>query len=265
MADITQHNRAAWNAESTGGESPWCVPIASEIVAQARQGRWELFLTPMRPVPRAWFDGLEGKRVLALASGGGQQVPILAAAGAKVTSFDLSEAQLDKDRLVSEREGLEIRYEQGDMADLSRFGDGSFDLVFNPVSNVFAEDVNAIWRECHRVLRSNGRLLAAFMNPDFYLFDHDALEQGGVKEVRYRLPFSSVRDLPPRLYDRRVDEGEAFEFSHSLDEQIGGQIAAGFVIEGFFEDRWNDAATPLNSYMPTTFATLAVKRDGSEA
>ncbi len=260
MQDITQHNRAAWNAESTDGESPWCVPVGAEIIAQARDGYWEIFLTPTRPVPRNWFGELEGKRVLALASGGGQQVPLLAAAGADVTSFDLSEAQLDKDRLVADREGLEIRYEQGDMADLSRFGDASFDLVFNPVSNVFVESVNAVWRECFRLLVPGGRLLTGFMNPDFYLFDHDALEQGGVPEVRYRLPFSSVRDLPPRLHDQRIDQGEAFEFSHSLDDQIGGQLAAGFVIEGFFEDRWNDAATPLNPYMPTTFATLAVKR-----
>ena len=100
------------------------------------------------------------------------------------------------------------------------------------------------------------------MNPDFYLFDHDALERGGALEVRYELPFTP-RSLPPRLYDRRIDDREAFEVSHSLDEQIGGQIAAGFSIEGFYEDRWNDAATPLNRYMPTTFATLAVRRTGT--
>ena len=114
-----------------------------------------------------------------------------------------------------------------------------------------------VWRECHRVLAAEGRLLAGFMNPDFYLFDHDALEQGGALEVRYRLPFVSQRDLPPPLYERREDGNEAFEFSHSLDAQIGGQIRAGFRIDGFYEDRWNDAATPLNAYMPTTFATLA--------
>ena len=260
MRDITQHNRAAWDTESTDGDSPWCVPVSRAIIEEARQGRWDISLTPMRPVPRSWFGELAGSRVLALASGGGQQVPLLAAAGADVTSFDLSDEQLGKDRLVAEREGLRVRIEQGDMVDLSRFDSGSFNLVFNPVSNVFAEDVDRIWRECHRVLTDGGRMLAGFMNPDFYLFDHDALEQGGAPEVRYRLPFSSVRDLPPRLYDQRVDQGEAFEFSHSLDVQIGGQIAAGFTIEGFFEDRWNDAATPLNPYMPTTFATLARKR-----
>ena len=45
-------------------------------------------------------------------------------------------------------------------------------------------------------------------------------------------------------------EGEALEFSHSLDEQMGGQLAAGLVVAGFYEDRWSEEATPLNSYMP---------------
>lgn len=261
MNDITQHNRRAWNAESTDGDSPWCVPVASAIVSQAKAGNWEVFLTPLKPVPRNWFGDLDGAKLLGLASGGGQQVPVLAAAGAKVTSFDLSEEQLDKDREVAERDGLDIAFAQGDMADLSRFEDSSFDVVFHPVSNVFVPDVNVVWRECFRVLRPGGRLLAGFMNPDFYLFDHDALEKGGALEVRYRLPFSAPRDLPPRLFDQRRDRNEALEFSHSLDDQIGGQLKAGFSIEGFFEDRWNNAATPLNAYMPTTFATLARRRD----
>lgn len=257
MQRIVRHNQKAWDVESDSGESPWCIPVAPAIVDAAKRGDWEVFLTPQKPVPREWFGDVEGARVLCLASGGGQQVPVLAAAGASVTSFDLSALQLDKDRETSARAGLTVEFEQGDMTDLSRFADGSFDVVFNPVSNVFVPDATVVWRECHRVLAPAGRLLAAFMNPDFYLFDHDALEQGGALEVRYRLPFASQRDLPPRLHDRRVDRNEAFEFSHSLDTQIGGQIRAGFSIVGFYEDRWTDAATPLNAYMPTSFATLA--------
>jgi SAM-dependent methyltransferase len=257
--NVLEHNRAAWNRQSTSGESRWCDPVSSDDVGRARTGELALILTPTIPVPAAWLGNLERARVLCLASGGGQQAPLLAAAGAKVTSFDASDEQLAKDALVAEREGLELRTERGDMADLSRFGDGVFDLIFHPVSNVFAEDVMRVWRECHRVLAEGGRLLSGFMNPDFFLFDHEDIEAGGPLEVRFALPFADSRDLEAERLEARIAAGDALEFSHSLDAQIGGQIAAGFLIAGFYEDRWDDAATPLNAWMPTSMATLAIK------
>lgn len=218
-----------------------------------------MVLTPNRPVPARWLGDVRGRRVLCLASAGGQQAPILAAAGADVVSLDASEEQLAKDELVARRDGLELRTVRGDMADLSRFGDGSFDFVFHPVANAFVEHVQPVWRECHRVLAGGGRLLAGFMNPDYYLFDHDALERGEPLTVRFALPHADVRDLPPELLRERIAREEPLEFSHSLDEQIGGQIYAGFLIAGFYEDRWDAQSTPLDAYLPTSMATLAIR------
>ncbi len=262
-ADVVRLNRAAWDRQSSGGDSPWVQPVDADTIARARDGDWQLILTPTLSVPAAWFGEIEEARVLGLASGGGQQMPVLAAAGARVTSFDNSAEQLAKDTQVAEREGLDMRFEQGDMADLSRFADASFDLIFHPVANVFCADILPVWRECLRVLRPGGRLLAGFMNPCFYLFDHDAIEQGARPSVEFRLPYSDIATLSDEEIQRRVAQGEAVEFSHSLDTQIGGQLQAGFVITGFYEDRWDDAATPLNAYMPTSMATLAVKPEGT--
>jgi SAM-dependent methyltransferase len=197
--------------------------------------------------------------VLCLASGGGQHAPLLAAAGARVTSFDASEAQLAKDAAVAKRERLDLLTVRGDMAKLGCFPDGAFDLVFHPVSNVFVPDVRPVWRECHRVLRAGGRLLAGFMNPDFFLFDHERIEGGGPLEVAFALPYADVTHLPADRLQQRIDASEALQFGHSLDAQIGGQIEAGFAIAGFYEDRWDEAATPLNRYMPTSMATLAIR------
>jgi len=259
MTDLLQHNREAWNRQSESGESPWCEPVSAEVIAAARRGEWRVILTPNIAVPRQWFGELSGRRVLCLASGGGQQAPVLAAAGAQVTSFDNSDAQLAKDAAVAVREGLAIDLERGDMADLSRFADGSFDLVFHPVSNVFVADPRPVWRECHRVLAPGGRLLAGFMNPDYFLFDHEDIERGGPLTVRFALPYSDLDDLPSERLAARLAAGDALEFSHSLDTQIGGQLAAGFVIAGFYEDRWNERATPLDRHMPTSLATLAIR------
>ncbi len=261
MSDVLTLNREAWNNQSRDASSPWVQPVNADVIAQARKGDWQVILTPTLPVPASWFGDVTGKSVLGLASGGGQQMPVLAAAGAEVTSFDNSPEQLARDREVAEREGLEMHFVQGDMADLSAFPDECFDLIFHPVSNVFCEDILPVWTGCHRILRPGGRLLSGFMNPCFYLFDHEAIENGSAMEVRFPLPYSDPEHLSRAQIEARVASGEAVEFSHSLDTQIGGQLAAGFVVAGFYEDRWDDEATPLNGFMPTSMATLAVKPD----
>ncbi|MEO1334092.1 MAG: class I SAM-dependent methyltransferase [Myxococcota bacterium] len=255
--DPTLHNKEAWNKESTE-QSEWCTPVSADIIASARRGEWHIILTPNKPVPREWFPDLDGARVLGLASGGGQQCPVLAAAGAQVTSFDNSEVQLSKDRLVAEREGLSIATELGDMADLSRFDDASFDLIVNPCSNLFTPDLTPVWSEAFRVLAPGGALLSGFMNPAYFIFDRD-LDDDGVLEVKYRLPYSDLHSLPEARRDRKVRQGEALEFSHSLQTQIGGQLKAGFLLTDLYEDDWSDEATQLNRFMPTTIATRAIK------
>ncbi len=180
-----------------------------------------------------------------------------------VTSFDNSPAQLAKDKLVADRDGLEIQLVLGDMADLSCFDDASFDLIFHPVSNVFSQTIRPVWQHCQRVLKNSGRLLSGFMNPDFFLFDHYDIEAGGPLEVRFALPNADIDLLGPAELAKRTARGIALEFSHSLDDQIAGQIDAGFIIAGFFEDKWDIEATPLNAYMPTSMATLAIKTNDS--
>ncbi|MDG1704691.1 MAG: class I SAM-dependent methyltransferase [Pseudomonadales bacterium] len=263
--DIVKHNQIAWDNQSRQQQSPWVQPVSPEEVAAARSGIWQVVLTPKKTVPAEWFGNLKHQQVLGLASAGGQQVPIFAAAGAQVTSFDNSLEQLDKDKLVAEREGLNIALEQGDMADLSRFQDETFDLIFHPVSNVFSEHILPVWRHCARILRPGGRLLSGFMNPDFFMFDHEDIDAGGPLEVSFSLPFADIEQLSHKQIMALQQRGEALEFSHSLQSQIGGQLEAGLMIAGFYEDRWDTQATLLNDYMPTSMATLAIKPESPVA
>ncbi len=256
--NVQEYNSAAWDRLAENGIE-WSVPVSAETIAKARGGDWEVILTPIKSVPREWFGDIKGKDVLCLASGGGQQAPILAAAGANVTSFDNSAKQLELDKLVSERENLHIRLEKGDAADLSRFADASFDLIFNPCSNCFMANLAPVWRECFRVLRRGGALLTGFNNPIVYIFDAAAEENEGVLRVRHRLPYSDTESLNEEEKAARIAKNDPFEFSHTLDAQIGGQIAAGFMIAGFYEDYWTDEARLLNKYAPTFISTRAIK------
>jgi SAM-dependent methyltransferase len=254
--DPVAHNRAAWDRE-VDTDNEWTRPVGAEVIARARAGDWSVVLIGYEPTPRDWFPAeLAGTAVLCLASGGGQQGPVLAAAGATVTVFDNSPRQLGRDEEVAAREGLAIRTVLGDMRDLSVFPDASFDVVFNPVSNVFCPDLAPVWRESFRVLRLGGVLLTGFMNPDIFIFDA-AAEDRGEFVVRHPLPFSSL-DLSDAERLRTYQDGP-IEYSHSLTEQIGGQLAAGFTLTHLFEAPHHAGATA--AYMSGYFATRAVKRE----
>lgn len=253
--NIRQYNRGAWDREVEHGNE-WTVPVSTEVIADARQGRWKVLLTETKPVPREWFPELRGLDVLCLASGGGQQAPVLAAAGANVTVFDNSPKQLEQDRKVAERESLDLSTVEGDMADLSRFVDESFDLVFHPCSNLFVADVRPVWKEAFRVLRRGGVLLAGFLNPAIFIFDAGLAEQG-ILQVRHKLPYSDVDNLTEEERERFIERGEPLEFGHTLEDQLGGQTDAGFAITGFYEDHHRTHA--VAKYTPTYLATRAIK------
>jgi SAM-dependent methyltransferase len=255
-ADVFDYNREAWNSQVRKGNQ-WTVPVDEDVVAAARKGDWQIVLTPEKAIPRNWFPNqLEGCQILCLASGGGQQGPILAAAGADVTVFDLSPDQLERDRQVADREDLDLKTVEGNMQDLSIFADETFDLIVHPCSNTFVPDVNPVWREAYRVLKAGGRMMAGMINPLLFLFDEADLEQGRF-EVKYKQPYSDLETADEATLQRYKDEQEPLVFGHSLTDQIGGQLRAGFKLIDFYEDTWPDY--PISKFTDSMFATLVEK------
>ena len=256
QADVREYNREAWNRQVEEG-NPWTRPVSHEEVEAARRGEWSVLLTETKPVPRDWFPAdLAGVDLLCLASGGGQQGPILAAAGARVTVYDNSTRQLGQDRAVADREGLEIETVEGDMRDLSAFAAARFDLLFHPVSNIFVPDLQPVWEEAYRVLRPGGALLAGFVTPHLYIFDLPRADEGEIV-VRHSLPYSDLDSLTAEERQVYIDRGDPLEFSHTLEECIGGQLAAGFRLTAFYDDAHRTFA--VAKHFPTYFATRAVK------
>ncbi|WP_394824610.1 class I SAM-dependent methyltransferase [Pendulispora albinea] len=256
--DIVTHNREAWDNYARTGNR-WTVPVSREEVEAARRGEWAIVLTPHKPVPRAWFPRVRGAKVLALAGGGGQQGPILAAAGYDVTVFDNSPAQLAQDRKVAERDGLALVTVQGDMADLGCFESESFDLIVHPCSNCFVPDVHPVWREAYRVLRYGGALLAGFADPILYAIDTE-LEKLEIAQLQHAIPYSDMVTFTEEQRRLCAEAGEPLQFGHTLEDQLGGQTDAGFLIAGYYGDKHLQGEV-VSKYMPCFGVTRALKLD----
>ena len=257
--NIERVNRHAWN-KATAERCPWVRPVSKETIDRARSGDWAVTLAGPRAVPDRWFGEMENRLILCLGSGGGQQAAVLAAAGAEVTSLDISDEQVRRDQEMSDEHALGIHCVQGTMTDLSRFAENSFDVVFNPVSIIYIDDLQSLWRECRRVLKPKGRLMVGTVNPHSFLFeDNEGVGDKGLVAT-YSLPFVEEEVLPADEVRRAMARNMMFCRSHTLEEIIGGQTRAGFAITHFIESRRTDARAPsINRLCPTYFATLAVK------
>ena len=250
-----KYNEEAWNLLVRSGNQ-WTIPSSDNVIASARNGVVNIVLTPVRPVPEHWYPA-KGSKVLGLASAGGQQGPVLAAAGFDVTIFDNSPAQLEQDRMMSEKFNLGIKTVQGDMADLSMFADETFDLVFNPCSTCFVPDVVQVYKEASRVLKKGGIFMTGFTKPVYYLFDI-ALAEKGIFTLKYESPYSDLTSLNDEELKFFLDQNEPMVFGHSLEAHINGQLKAGLQITEIMEDNWG-GNNPIDKYFPPFVATRAVK------
>ena len=228
----------------------WGKPISHECFDRAKNREWDVLLTPTKPVPHEWLGELKGKRILGLACGGGQQMPVFAALGAICTVLDYSPLQLESERMVAEREGYDIRIIRGNMTKRLPFEDGEFDIIFHPVSNCYVEEVRPIWKECFRVLKPGGRLLAGTDHYINYIVDSEE------ERIINSLPFNPLRNPDHR---RRLEAADAgIQFSHSLEEQIGEQLEAGFQLLALYEDT-NGEGRLHEMNIPTFLAMLSLK------
>jgi len=230
----------------------WGKPISHEEFTEAKKGNFKLVLTPNIAVPNDWYPkDMSGQKILGLASGGGQQMPILTALGAECTVFDYSQKQLDAETEVAKREGYDINVVRGDMTKKLPFDDESFDMIIQPVANCYVEDVQHVWEESARVLKKGGRLLVGMDNGINYIFDKTETK------LYHSLPYNPLKD--DSVNEEFPPEEEGIQFSHTLDEQLRGQIKAGFQIVDLYEDT-NSEGKLHDFNIPTFWASYSIKK-----
>lgn len=247
--DTTAIERQWDDSAARGGlYSRPCLDIGAEDVrayAAGQPGR-----VPVATVfpPRLLLE-CRGRRVLCLASGGGQQSVLFALSGAHVTVRDLSAGQLGLDQRAAEHHGYAVELFKGDMRDLSPFADVSFDLVYQPVSACFIPDLTPLYREVARVLEPGGLYKVGHVNPATYAASFIG-GGNGWDGIGYRItePYGSGPVLMDRDGTENLRHGTPTgETVHRLDAIFGGLTAAGLTIETVVDDPRHLAAAPADA------------------
>jgi len=174
--------------------------------------------------PPTLLRGIEGKSVLCLASGGGQQSAFFGILGAKVTVLDIANSQLEQDRVAAEHFGYPVETVRGDMRDLSCFEDATFEHVDMGLSLCFVPRAGPVYKEISRVLKPGGTCRTEHMNPATMPIDPDSWDGTG-----YRIS-GLYRGGP-----HPPDNPEAYNFRHLFADIFNGLVEVGFAIQGVWE------------------------------
>ena len=225
-------NQKLWDAEvekGCGYTIPWLDLDPERLRAYARgdahsgaRGEVDVLPEPLTCLyPADVFAGVEGKQVLCLAAGGGQQSAVFGLLGARVTVVDLTAGQLAGDRKAADHYGYEVTIIQSDMRDLSAIEDGTFDLVYQANSVAYVPDLHTVYGEVGRVLRAGGRYRVCVSQPSVHAVAWNG-EAYGITEPYAR-----------RVFPR--PDGVGVEFRHYMDALFNGLIDAGLSIRRVHE------------------------------
>jgi ubiquinone/menaquinone biosynthesis C-methylase UbiE len=181
---------------------------------------------------------LKGLRVIELGCGAGQNSIALARAGAQVTSLDFAESQLDKGREMAQEGNFDIEFIAGDISDLSRFGDSSFDLGFSSCTISFVDDIARVFAEVYRVVVPGGLFVLTDMHPLQYILDEI---DGGVK---FNHPYPSEKPITMRWsWDFEARKGQKklsagfMHYVRPISEYHNALADSGFIVERILEPK----------------------------
>ena len=230
MDEINQTNRQRWNALARANVQ-YSQPFLDYTLEQAAAYVYRYGI----------LKDVAGKKVLCLASGGGQDSVAFGLLGADVTVLDLSDVQLERDRQAAEHHNLAVTTIQGDMCDLSVFTDNRFDIVWQPYSLNFVPSVEPVFREVARVLQPGGIYQVAIANPFAQSVDDDAWDGSGYslrglytdgEDISCYYPHWDVEQPDGTIV--KIDSPH--EFRHTLSTVLNTLARNGFVF--LFLQEW---------------------------
>src|SRR2546428_4340608 len=248
---VAEHNRAMWDRLARAG-IPYTRPQGNPPRDARGKRRFldELTYGRIKGIPIA------GKRVLSLAGGGGWDPILFAELGAETTLFDLSQRQLATVRALARERGTRLRFVQGDMRDLSRFADGTFDLVYHHHSLVFVPDAARVITEVARVLAPGGHYVFSTMHPvTLRMYETWTGTGWGFKQRYFENGPVPVKSPTWEFDGVRVD-APTLEYAHRISDLVNACVRAKLVADGLCECSPGEVGGPpgsedeLERYLP---------------
>ena len=228
--------RAVGPAESARANRHWWDAAAQDYQDEhgAFLGDAELLWCPegLREADARLLGDVRGRDVLEIGCGAAQGARWLVSAGATVTAFDVSHAQLRQAAALDARTGIAVtRVVQAD-AQVLPFRGAAFDLVVSAFGAIpFVADSAGAMREVARVLRPGGRLVFSVTHPTRWAFPDDPGPRGLTVTQSYF-------DRTP--YVEQGEDGEALYVEHhrTLGDRVRELVGAGLVLDDLVEPEW---------------------------
>lgn len=250
MKDSSKQNKIAWEFNAYD----FWVKESGEPADKAKQ----IMAEPMRSLRfhRQYFDGFQGIRVANICGSCGKKAVALAALGADVTVFDISEQNKKYAMELAEAAGVSIRYEVCDVLDidLDKYA-GAFDVIFMEGGILhYFHDLAPFMAAMYGLLKTGGKMICSDFHPltkiqDVLHFQQPARSYFSTEIFEAEMPHAKFYDEEKRkLFPKCALR------KYNISEIINAVIGAGFIIRKFDEHpAWT------NPDLPGEFTLLAVK------
>ncbi len=117
------------------------------------------------------LGNVEGKRILDLGCGAGHNAIALARQGAKVIGVDESSDQVAAARAACEREKVKVELHHAPLAELAFLRADTIDGALSAFGLATVEDVDRVFRQVHRVLRTEMTFVVSLPHPAYAMVD----------------------------------------------------------------------------------------------
>lgn len=157
-----------WN----GMSEKWNDFRNDKIIGGIIKDPYSIFRPQLQDMFKKFVGSLAGKRVLVPASGDNRAVFAFHLLGAKVTSSDLSEKQMECSARVAAKHGWDIEFVCDDVMHLSNAKSGEYDFVYISNGVIFwIDDLHSMYKSINRVLKSGGHHMCYEIHPFMHPFD----------------------------------------------------------------------------------------------